>query len=63
MMMFGIIKGLLGFLFKLFIVGLAATAIVVAVVVFLLKKDVEELKEFTEQLKREGLEGLKMNQQ
>ncbi len=60
--MFDFLVGLLKLLFKLFIVGLAAAAVVIAIVVFLLKKDVEEIKEFTDQLKRDGLEGLKLNQ-
>lgn len=53
--MWNFIKGLIGLLFKLFIIGLAILAIGIAVIVFLLKKDVDEIKEFTEQLKREGL--------
>lgn len=57
--MIDFIKGLIALLFKLFIVGLAILAIGIAVIVFLLKKDVDEIKEFTEQLKREGL---KLNQ-
>lgn len=57
--MFNFIKGLIGLLFKVFIIGLAVVALVVAVIVFLLKKDVDDIKEFTDQLKREGL---KLNQ-
>lgn len=53
--MIDFIKGLIALLFKLFIVGLAILAIGIAIIVFLLKKDVDEIKEFTEQLKREGL--------
>lgn len=53
--MWNFIKGLIGLLFKLFIIGLAILAIGIAVIVFLLKKDVDEIKEFTEQLKRDGL--------
>lgn len=53
--MWNFVKGLLGFLFKLFIIGLAVLAITIAVIVFLLKKDVDEIKEFTDQLKKEGL--------
>lgn len=53
--MWDFIKGLIGLVFKLFIIGLAILAVGIAIIVFLLKKDVDEIKEFTEQLKREGL--------
>lgn len=53
--MLDFIKGLIGLMFKLFIIGLAVLAIGIAVIVFLLKKDVDEIKAFTEQLKRDGL--------
>ena len=54
-MMWDFIKGLIGLVFKLFIIGLAVLAVGIAIIVFLLKKDVDEIKEFTEKLKREGL--------
>ncbi|HIV81896.1 MAG TPA: hypothetical protein H9994_04225 [Candidatus Salinicoccus merdavium] len=53
--MLDFIKGLIGLVFKLFIIGLAVLAVGIAIIVFLLKKDVDEIKEFTEQLKRDGL--------
>ncbi|WP_411842375.1 hypothetical protein [Salinicoccus sp. HZC-1] len=47
------IKSLLIFLFKLFVVLLVIATAGVAVLAFFLKKDVDEIKEFTENLKRE----------
>lgn len=49
------IKSLLMFLLKLFVVLMVVAAAGIAVLAFFLKKDVDEIKEFTEQLKREGL--------
>lgn len=47
------IKSLLMFLLKLFVVLMVVAAAGIAVLAFFLKKDVDEIKEFTENLKRE----------
>lgn len=47
------IKALLMFLVKLFVVLLVIATAGIAVLAFFLKKDVDEIKEFTENLKRE----------
>ncbi|MFD2831454.1 hypothetical protein [Corticicoccus populi] len=46
-----LIKGLLGFIFKLLVIGLALFTVLIVVIGFLLKRDVDEIKEFTESLK------------
>ena len=46
-----LIKGLLGFIFKTFVVLFAITAVAVVVLAFLLKKDVDEIREFTQSIK------------
>lgn len=51
-----LIKGLLSLIFKLLLVSLALFTILVVVIGFVLKKDVDDIKEFTESIKKEGLE-------
>ena len=46
-----LIKGLLGFIFKTFVVLFVITAVDVVVLAFLLKKDVDEIREFTQSIK------------
>ncbi|GAB3059518.1 hypothetical protein ACFOU0_05040 [Salinicoccus sesuvii] len=48
-----LIKSILGLLLKVTAVLAIITTIVAVVVAFFLKKDVEEIKDFTEKLKRE----------
>ena len=40
-----------GFIFKTFVVLFAITAVAVVVLAFLLKKDVDEIREFTQSIK------------
>lgn len=47
------IRSLFVFLLKLFVVLLVVATAGIAVLAFFLKKDVDEIKEFTENLKRE----------
>lgn len=51
------IKGLLGFLFKTFVVLFALATVAVVVVAFILKKDVDEIREFTENIKNDLYRG------
>ncbi len=46
-----LIKGLLGLLFKVLVVLFALTAVAAVVLAFILKKDVDEIREFTENIK------------
>ena len=52
-----LIKGLLGFLFKTFVVLFALTAVAAVVLAFILKKDVDEIREFTENIKHDLYRG------
>lgn len=52
-----LIKGLLGFIFKTFVVLFALTAVAVVVLAFFLKKDVDEIREFTESVKNDLYRG------
>jgi hypothetical protein len=47
-----LIKSLLGFLFKLFVIGLVLFTILIVIIAVILKRDVDDIKEFTESLKR-----------
>lgn len=52
-----LIKGLLGLLFKTFVVLFALTAVAAVVLAFILKKDVDEIREFTENIKHDLYRG------
>lgn len=57
--MMDLIKSTLILLFKMFVVVLVVLTIFIVIVAFMLKKDVDEIKEFTDTLKREGLDGFR----
>ncbi|CEA03776.1 hypothetical protein BN1048_02206 [Jeotgalicoccus saudimassiliensis] len=52
-----LIKGLLALVFKLFVVLFALTAVAAVVLAFILKKDVDEIREFTENIKHDLYRG------
>ena len=52
-----LVKSLLGVLFKAFVILFALTAVAAVVLAFILKKDVDEIREFTENIKHDLYRG------
>lgn len=52
-----LIKSLLSVLFKAFVILFALTAVAAVVLAFILKKDVDEIREFTENIKHDLYRG------